>query len=261
MAVSALRFRAAARTDVGCVRDGNEDAVRVVFVPDGGVLATLCDGMGGHAAGEVASDLAVKTIVEHAAELNSAAALVSAVDAANRRIRRAVSRDRALQGMGTTCVVLRLVGQTALCAHVGDSRAYLVRDGGIYRLTEDHSHVRDLVRDGALVDQEARHHPDKNVILRALGPAEHVEATTFAAPLQLRAGDRFLLSSDGLHDLADDQEFLPALAIDDPEQACAALIALARDRGAPDNVTVCIVDVQPIDDARVVETRVVEVSA
>ena len=261
VAVSALRFRAAARTDVGCVRDGNEDAVRVVFVPDGGVLATLCDGMGGHAAGEVASDLAVKTIVEHAAELNSAAALVSAVDAANRRIRRAVSRDRALQGMGTTCVVLRLVGQTALCAHVGDSRAYLVRDGGIYRLTEDHSHVRDLVRDGALVDQEARHHPDKNVILRALGPAEHVEATTFAAPLQLRAGDRFLLSSDGLHDLADDQEFLPALAIDDPEQACAALIALARDRGAPDNVTVCIVDVQPIDDARVVETRVVEVSA
>ncbi len=259
--ITPLRFRAAARTDVGCVRDGNEDAVSVVFVPDGGVVATLCDGMGGHAAGEVASDLAVRTIVEQAAQLDTSAALVSAVDAANRRIRRAMSRDRALLGMGTTCVVLRLQGQSALCAHVGDSRAYLVRDGGIYRLTEDHSHVRDLVRDGALADQDARHHPDKNVILRALGPAEHVEATTFASPLQLRAGDRFLLSSDGLHDLADDQEFLPALAIDDPETACNALITMARDRGAPDNVTVCIVDVQPLDDTRIADTRVVEALA
>jgi PPM family protein phosphatase len=165
--------------------------------------------------------------------------------------------------MGTTCVVLRLHGNTAICAHVGDSRAYLVRDGGIYRLTEDHSHVRDLVREGSLDDRDARHHPDKNVILKALGPAEHVEATTFTSPLQVRAGDRFLLSSDGLHDLADDQEFLPALAIADAEVACAALITLARDRGAPDNVTVCIVDAlsslpsQPV----VGDTRVLEVPA
>ncbi len=256
-----LTFRAASRTDVGCVREGNEDAVSVVFVPDGAVVATLCDGMGGHAAGEVASDLAVKTIVEHAPQLDSAASLVSAVDAANRRIRRAMSRDRALLGMGTTCVVLRLQGQAAICAHVGDSRAYLVRDGGIYRLTEDHSHVRDLVRDGALADQDARHHPDKNVILRALGPAEHVEATTFPSPLQLRAGDRFLLSSDGLHDLADDQEFMPALALSDPDEACGALIALARDRGAPDNVTVCIVDAVGATASHLAETRAVEVPA
>jgi serine/threonine protein phosphatase PrpC len=256
-----LTFRAASRTDVGCVREGNEDAVSVVFVPDGAVVATLCDGMGGHAAGEVASDLAVRTIVEHAPQLDSAASLVSAVDAANRRIRRAMSRDRALLGMGTTCVVLRLQGQAAICAHVGDSRAYLVRDGGIYRLTEDHSHVRDLVRDGALADQDARHHPDKNVILRALGPAEHVEATTFSSPLQLRAGDRFLLSSDGLHDLADDQEFMPALALSDPDEACVALIALARDRGAPDNVTVCIVDAVGSSASLLAETRAVEVPA
>ena len=259
--LSPLSFRAASRTDVGCVREGNEDAVSVVFVPDGAVVATLCDGMGGHAAGEVASDLAVKTIVEHAPQLDSSASLVSAVDAANRRIRRAMSRDRALLGMGTTCVVLRLREQSAICAHVGDSRAYLVRDGGIYRLTEDHSHVRDLVRDGTLADQDARHHPDKNVILRALGPAEHVEATTWSAPLQLRPGDRFLLSSDGLHDLADDQEFLPALALEEPEQACVALITLARDRGAPDNVTVCIVDVVGAQAPRMAETRAVEVPA
>ncbi len=261
VAAAPLRFRAAAQTDVGCVRDGNEDAVRVVDLPDGAIVATLCDGMGGHAAGEVASDLAVRTIIEHAAELDSSEALVTVVDAANRRIRKAMARDRALHGMGTTCVVLRLHGQYALCAHVGDSRAYLVRDGGIYRLTEDHSHVRDLVRDGTLADQDARHHPDKNVILRALGPAEHVEATTWTAPLQLRSGDRFLLSSDGLHDLADDQDFLPALAHVDPERACADLIALARDRGAPDNVTVCIVDVLPTTTANVPETRVIEVPA
>jgi eukaryotic-like serine/threonine-protein kinase len=257
-AIAPLLFRAAARTDVGCVRDGNEDAVRVVQLPGGALVAALCDGMGGHAAGEVAADLAVRTIVEHAEQLDSPAALVSAVDAANRRIRRAISRDHALTGMGTTCVVLRLQGSAALCAHVGDSRAYLVRDGGIYRLTEDHSHVRSLVRDGSIADQEARHHPDKNVILRALGPAEHVEATTFASPLMLRQGDRFLLSSDGLHDLADDDEFMPALGISDPESACGALIALARDRGAPDNVTVCIVDVVNQAAAAVPETRVIE---
>ncbi len=260
-ALPSVTFRFAARTDVGCVRDGNEDAVRVVELPDGAVVATLCDGMGGHAAGEVASDLAVRTITEHAARLDSSAALVAAVDAANQSIRRAMHRDRALIGMGTTCVVLRLHGQTALCAHVGDSRAYLVRDAGIYRLTEDHSHVRGLVRDGTLAERDARHHPDKNVILRALGPADRVEATTFAAPLQLRQGDRFLLSSDGLHDLADDQDFLPALAIDDPESACGALIALARDRGAPDNVTVCIVDVLPRKTLSLAETRTVEVPA
>ncbi len=258
---SPLRFRAAARTDVGCVRDGNEDAVRIVELPDGAVVATLCDGMGGHAAGEVASDIAVKTISEQAPQLDTSAALVTAVDTANRRIRRAMSRDRALQGMGTTCVVLRLKGTYALCAHVGDSRAYLVRGGGIYRLTEDHSHVRDLVRDGSLADQDARHHPDKNVILRALGPSEHVEATVWAAPLQLREGDRFLLSSDGLHDLADDQDFMPGLGIADPEAACSALITLARDRGAPDNVTVCIVDVLPAPTSMLAETRVIEVPA
>ncbi|MDZ7631350.1 MAG: protein kinase [Gemmatimonadaceae bacterium] len=261
IAAARLSFRGAARTDVGCVRDGNEDAVQLVELPDGALVAALCDGMGGHAAGEVASDLAVRTIIEHAAQLDSSAALVSAVDAANRRIRRAVARDRALQGMGTTCVVLRLKEDAALCAHVGDSRAYLFRDGGIYRLTEDHSHVRDLVRDGSLADQDARHHPDKNVILRALGPAEHVEATTWSAPLHLRVGDRFLLSTDGLHDLADDVDFLPALGLQDPESACAALITLARDRGAPDNVTVCIVDVLAAGPAGMADTRVIEVPA
>jgi eukaryotic-like serine/threonine-protein kinase len=242
---AALVFHAAAQTDVGCVRDGNEDAVEIVHTADGAVVGVLCDGMGGHAAGEVASALAIRTIAEHAVELTSASALIGVIDAANRRIRRAIIKDRALAGMGTTCVVLRLHGQSALCAHVGDSRAYLYRDGAIYRLTEDHSHVRGLVRDGALAQDAARHHPDKNVILRALGPAEHVEATTLAAPLQLRASDRFILSSDGLHDLADDADFLPALGLRDPADVCTALISLARERGAPDNVSVCVIDALP----------------
>ncbi len=238
-----LEFHGVSLSDVGCVRDGNEDAVRVVQVPDGALVAVLCDGMGGYAAGEVAADLAVQALVQRAAGLNTAAALVSAVDAANGSIRRAVRENPALLGMGTTCVVLRLHGHEAMCAHVGDSRVYLIRNGGIYRLTEDHSQVRELVRGGVLADADARHHPDKNVILRALGPAEHVVATTWTAPMHLRAGDRFLLSSDGLHDLADDLELLPALALESAIDACAALILLARQRGAPDNVTVCIVDV------------------
>jgi serine/threonine protein kinase/serine/threonine protein phosphatase PrpC len=252
-----LRFVAASRSDVGCVRDGNEDAVSSVVLPDGSLVAILCDGMGGHAAGEVAAALAISAIEARAGELNTADALVGAVDAANVSIRRAVAADQSLRGMGTTCVVLRLAGQTALCAHVGDSRAYLVRDGGIYRLTEDHSHVRALVRDGSLADRDARHHPDKNVILRALGPADHVTATTFAAPLQLRAGDRFLLSSDGLHDLADDLELMPALALREPLAACDALVALARERGAPDNVSVCVIDATA-SAAALAETRAIE---
>jgi len=253
--IEALEFRSAALTDVGCVRSGNEDAVQVVHLPDGAVVAVLCDGMGGHAAGEVAADLAVTTIVERAATLETSAAMVATIDAANSRIRTAMHADAALTGMGTTCVVLRLHGQSALCAHVGDSRAYLMRDGAIYRLTEDHSQVRHLVRDGQLAEQDARHHPDKNVILRALGPARRVEASTWPTPLGLRAGDRFLLSSDGLHDLADDDEFLPALVAAAPQQACAALVALARERGAPDNVSVCIVDVaRRSDDLRVTRT-------
>ncbi|MCC7055315.1 MAG: protein kinase [Gemmatimonadaceae bacterium] len=243
LAPPALHFTAASRSDVGCVRTGNEDAVRIVSLADGALVAALCDGMGGHAAGEVAADLAVRAIERAAGTLDTGAALVAAIDVANAQIRQAIRRDSALAGMGTTCVVLRLHGQAALCAHVGDSRAYLLRDGGIYRLTEDHSHVRALVRDGTIADQEARHHPDKNVILRALGPAEHVSATTWAAPLALRDGDRFLLSSDGLHDLADDDEFLPALSLASPDAACEALVAFARGRGAPDNVSVCIVDV------------------
>ena len=250
-----LQFRSASLTDVGCVRSGNEDAVRVVHLPDGAVVATLCDGMGGHAAGEVASELAVTTISDRAARLTTSEALVHAIDAANGQIRSAMQRDKALTGMGTTCVVLRLHGQSALCAHVGDSRAYLLRDGAIYRLTEDHSHVRHLVRDGQIADQDARHHPDKNVILRALGPAEHVTATTWPTPMALRPGDRFLLSSDGLHDLADDEEFLPALASADPQLACAGLVAFARERGAPDNVSVCILDVtRPNSDLKVTRT-------
>jgi protein phosphatase len=251
----AFRIQSASLTDVGCVRSENEDAVRVVHLPDGAVVATLCDGMGGHAAGEVAAALAVTAICERAATLNTSAALVMAIDAANHQIRSAMSRDAALTGMGTTCVVVCLHGQSALCAHVGDSRAYLLRGGAIYRLTEDHSHVRHLVRDGQIADHEARHHPDKNVILRALGPAEQVTATTWPAPLALRPGDRFLLSSDGLHDLADDDEFLPALASADPQLACAGLVALARERGAPDNVSVCILDVtRPTSDPKVTRT-------
>jgi eukaryotic-like serine/threonine-protein kinase len=258
-ALISLQFHAAARTDVGCVRDGNEDAVRVVHVPDGSLVAILCDGMGGHAAGEVASDLAIRAIAEQAALLDSAHAMNGAVTAANKSIRVAMARDAKLHGMGTTCVVLRLFQQWALCAHVGDSRAYLFRDGTIYRLTEDHSHVRGLVRDGSLPDAAARHHPDKNVILRALGPSERVDATNLAAPLQVRDGDRFLLSSDGLHDLADDAEFVPALLLADPDAACASLIALARDRGAPDNVSVCVVDATLAPSAAIAETRAIEI--
>jgi len=236
-------------TDVGCSREINEDSVRSVQPHDlaikaaRGVLVVVADGMGGHSAGEVASQLAVNTIhhayYRHAGEAGPA--LRESFEEANRVIYEAAGRDSRLSGMGTTCTALAVCEGRAFCAHVGDTRLYLVRGKEIYLMTEDDSAVRAMVANGALTAAEARHHADRNVILRALGTHPAVTVSSWTQGFPCRAGDAFLLCSDGLHELVSDDEIRGIVVGRSDLAACEALVQLARSRGGPDNITVALV--------------------
>jgi len=237
-------------TDPGCVRNENEDTVRVVRYavdsPNGaGLLAAVFDGMGGHAAGEVASRIAADELErEYTTSRGDAGEmLVTAIRAANRAVLAAARTSPELAGMGTTCTALVVRQGLAWCAHVGDSRCYLVRDDEIFLMTEDHSAVMAMVRDGSLSREQARQHPDKNVISRALGSRVDVEVTAWPRPFVVRPGDRFFLCSDGLYDVVGDDELCDVVHSLDPLAACERLVALAKEHGAPDNVSVVILAV------------------
>ena len=256
-------------SDVGCVRELNEDSGTYVQPDDPellrkkGVLIVVADGMGGHSAGEVASGLAVDVITRAYYEDGGdpRSALERAFHEANDAIYRAAEKDASRNGMGTTCTALVLQNGTAISAHVGDSRLYLVREGSIYLMTEDHSAVMEMVKAGLITLEQARHHPEKNVILRAMGSHAEVEVTTWQEPFPVRAGDRFLLCSDGLYDLVEDDEIKRIVMLSAPLAACENLIALAKERGGHDNITVGIVGLKPEGEAGaspVPETRTAE---
>ncbi|MGH9900452.1 MAG: Stp1/IreP family PP2C-type Ser/Thr phosphatase [Pyrinomonadaceae bacterium] len=264
-ATTAARWEVVAsiQTDVGCVREANEDSGRHVKPNDPALFATkgtltiVCDGMGGHASGEVASQMTVDLVsrLYYQDARGSTESLRHAVEEANRRVYAASVEDERLHGMGTTCTALALHNGTAFAAHVGDSRLYMVRGGEIYLMTEDHSAVMEMVKMGIISMEDARHHPDKNVILRALGTAPEVEVSTWESPLAVEQGDQYILCSDGLYDLVEDAEIRQAaLSAADPHAACEQLIALAKSRGGHDNITVGIISVRPAggdgDDAQ-----------
>lgn len=258
------------KSDPGCVRESNEDNGRWMRPDDPdlirrrGTLVVVADGMGGHSSGEIASRVAVDVLSKVYYEENGEAqdALVKAVHKANREIFELAEKDGKFKGMGTTCTALVLRNGTAISAHVGDSRIYLIRNGQIYLLTEDHSAVREMVRQGIINLEDARHHPDKNVILRAVGSHPEVEVTTWDQPFPVSDGDHFLLCSDGLYDLVEDEEIKKAVLDGDPHSACDALVELARERGGHDNITVGVVRLKMSDEAKppVRETREVEVA-
>ncbi|RYX84786.1 Stp1/IreP family PP2C-type Ser/Thr phosphatase [bacterium] len=254
----AFEIRIAYKTDVGCVRELNEDSVYVLR-PDSteklaqkGVLVVVCDGMGGHAGGEVASQLAVQTIAERYMNSHQSvtAALRASLLAANHAIFDKAKRNSALHGMGTTGTALVLRGSHAHYAHVGDSRLYLVRGEGIYLMSEEHSAVMEMVRRGLIAPAEARGHPQKNVILRAIGTQPQVEVAVWDEPFPLRSGDKWLLCSDGLSDLVEDDELLVAVNLHGLEAAGDSLVALARQRGGHDNISVIIVEVLPLETSQ-----------
>ena len=249
----AFEIDASVQTDKGCVREINEDSGRMVrpadpsLLAEKGTLVVVADGMGGHSAGEVASQMAADVVSRVYYETKSAPkeALRRAVEEANRRIHAAAAEDESKQGMGTTCTALALCGGRAYAAHVGDSRLYMLRAGQLYQLSEDHSAVNEMVKLGIITKEQARTHEDKNVILRALGTTPEVEVSVLD-PFAVREGDRYLLCSDGLHDLVLEDEIASVLSeADDIHAAGERLIALAKERGGHDNITVGIIAIMP----------------
>jgi serine/threonine protein phosphatase PrpC len=236
-------------TDAGKVRANNEDALLVGEGRDE-TLFVVADGIGGFEAGEVASRIAVDVLKE----LEPGDSFEAAIREANRRILAAGRGDERLSGMGTTIVALRFGGTrerpVAEIAHVGDSRAYLLRGGALKPVTEDHSLVAELVRSGDLTRDQAAEHPQKNLITRALGADEEVDVDTAVVPVE--AGDRFLLCSDGLSDMIPETKIgeILADAPGDPEKPARSLVSAALDAGGADNVTVIVVDVKQEETPR-----------
>jgi PPM family protein phosphatase len=228
----------AALTDVGRVRTHNEDAV--LAQPP---LFVVADGLGGHEAGEVASSIAIETVRDHAPRRPDAKALARAVKAANREVIRSAREGLGKAGMGTTLTAAIVEGSHVAIAHVGDSRAYLLHDGVLSRVSEDHSMVADMIRRGQLTEAESRYHPNRSVITRALGTDVNMLADTY--DLEAAPGDRLLLCSDGLTGMLEDGMIAEILAEHRaPEAAAHALVNAANGAGGHDNISVIVIDVE-----------------
>jgi PPM family protein phosphatase len=243
-----VTIRYAARTETGPTRQDNEDSVYA-----GARLLAVADGMGGHTAGEVASAAAIEALRPLDTDV-PAGELLDALDHAVRRagstLREMADSDPSLEGMGTTLTALLWSGSQLALVHIGDSRAYLVRDGEVFQITHDHTMVQSLLDDGKITPDEVESHPQRSLLLRALTTAGSGEAE-----LQLheaRPGDRYLLSTDGLHEVASaDAVARVLLAAADPEEAVAGLVALAIEGGGPDNVSCIVADVVAAHDPAV----------
>ncbi len=236
----------AARTDVGCVREHNEDSF-IAATP----LFVVADGMGGHEAGEVASEIAIRTMLEKAPNSPDGDALANAVKCANAAIIAGAANGTGRPGMGTTMTAAQIFDDQLLIAQVGDSRAYLLHEGTLQRVTRDHSLVADLVEQGRITEEEARVHPQRSVITRALGSDLNVEPDIYI--LRVSQGDRLLLCSDGLSSMVMDSTIAAILrSNDDPQSCCDALIREALAAGGLDNVTCVVVDPlrEPIGKAK-----------
>src|SRR5664279_3340602 len=243
-----LILRYAVRSDLGLVRGNNEDSVYA-----GPRLLAIADGMGGHAAGEVASKIVIGTMEpldDDRAPGDLIAAMRAAVLEANQRIADAVEQDKNLDGMGTTLTALRFAGSQVALVHVGDSRAYLLRGAVLSQITHDDTYVQYLVDSGKLTADEAKDHPRKSVILRALRGAE-VEPDVLIR--EARAGDRYLLCSDGLSDVVSTETIFETLRIADTQECADRLVELALRSGGPDNVTVIVADVVNVRPGDVVD--------
>lgn len=235
-------------TDAGRVRDNNEDSL---LIGDGRdeTLYVVADGIGGFEAGEVASGITIETLGDLAPDES----FDDAVQEANRRILDAAREDNKLSGMGTTIVAVRFGGTrsdpVAEIAHVGDSRVYLIRNEALKPVTEDHSLVAELVRNGDLTSDEAQDHPQRNLITRALGAEERIRVDTTVVPVEV--GDRFLLCSDGLSDMVPDARISNLVNTDpqSPKETAERLLEAALEAGGSDNITIVIVGVkeQPAD--------------
>lgn len=232
------------RTDIGCLRDHNEDSL-VVTPP----LFAVADGMGGHAAGEVASEIAVRVLSELAPEHPDGEALGRAIEEANRAVIQAAREGRGRQGMGTTMTAAMLEGERLVIAQVGDSRAYLLHQGKLQQLTRDHSLMADMIEAGQLTPEEARTHPQRSVITRALGSDAHLHPDIYE--INVETGDRLLICSDGLSGMIFDNQIENTLRrVQDPQRCASQLVNEAIAAGGHDNVTVIVADVTGYAEVR-----------
>ncbi len=239
----------ASLTDVGRQRANNEDSY-LYWEPDSdedfrrkGRLAVIADGMGGYEGGQEASRLAVETVrqvYDVTSNSDPQQALVAAFYAAHANIQRYATEHIQLQGMGTTCTALSIVGRQLFFAHVGDSRLYLVRADSVSRLTRDHSYVGRLVESGIVRLEDAETHPQRHILTAALGSGREVLPDTPEHPLALQEGDALVLCTDGLWSLVGEQELARAVRSGTPAESCAALVKTALERGGPDNITVLV---------------------
>ncbi len=236
-----LAVRAAVVTDPGLVRTNNEDSAYA-----GRLLFAVADGIGGLPAGEVASEIAIRAFAALDERFRTRReeplrALRAAADEANEEIRRTSKADPANDGMGTTVTVLLLSGDRFGLLHIGDSRAYRLRDGALTQLTRDDTYVQALVDQGLITAEAARNHPQRSLVTRAMH-GEHIAPT--CQTLAAQAGDRYLLCSDGLSDFVADGPIGQTLqSYPDPRECAEQLVKLAMQAGAPDNVTALVADV------------------
>ena len=236
-----MKFIWAVATHTGMVRDSNQDSV---FPGAGGagmgpLLLVVADGMGGHAGGEVASRIAIETVTEaHAGSIEER------IVEANARIAAAGKDDPAVAGMGTTVSMVEISPEgMAEIGHVGDSRVYLLRDGVLRQITLDHTLVAQWVADGRLTEQEAAVHPQRSMLMRAVGHGRPLEVDVIEEPLV--ANDRLMICSDGLSVMVDDITITNLLSKGTPEEAVWSLVEAANRAGGHDNITVVAVDVEP----------------
>ncbi len=236
----------ASLSDVGCQRERNEDS-SAFWQPDAsdelahkGRLAIVADGMGGYEGGQEASHIAVQTMRDTFA--NEAGTpqglLVNGIKAAHERIRAHARQNPKFFGMGTTCTAIAVARAYLYFAHIGDSRLYLVRQGKIARLTRDHSYVGRLIESGLLTPADAEAHPQRHILTAALGVGDDPVPDTPLHPLPLAHSDILLLCTDGLWGIVNDDELCKFSSSHSPQNACQELVALAKERGAPDNITV-----------------------
>lgn len=239
-----LSLRFAAGSHKGMIREGNEDSGYA-----GPRLLAIADGMGGQAAGEVASSEVISTLVQLDDDVPGSdilTSLGSAVQRANDQLRVMVEEDPQLEGMGTTLTALLWTGQRLGLVHVGDSRAYLLRDGVLTQITQDHTWVQRLVDEGRITEEEAGTHPQRSLLMRALGSGDHVEPDLSIR--EVRAGDRYLICSDGLSGVVSHQTLEDTLAsYQGPHETVQELIQLALRGGGPDNITCIVADVLDVD--------------
>ena len=235
-------------TDPGLVRSQNQDYFLVQTLGKHDAAAVVCDGMGGAKSGNVASRMAAEIFLEQVSRGYRPAMtaeqaeylLQTAVSIANRAVYENAELSEDMSGMGTTLVAILTVGRTAYIANVGDSRAYLMNQTGVQKITVDHSLVEMMVQRGELSSEQAKSYPGKNLITRAIGTEQNVECDIYSC--QIRQGDFFLLCSDGLTNLLADQEILfEVIHGYRKDDCCRRLLGIAKDRGAPDNVTVVLI--------------------